>query len=196
VNPLKTVFIVNTGFIGTNRFVARELLFWVIKHRDIIMHLRVPTVTKPKHNHGIAMAELLVAVAVIGFLFISLFLGISFCFSVTKFERENLRATQIVLQRLEGVRLYNWNQLTNTTLNPTTFTARYFPGTATQPPSGLTYNGTMTLSPVTLNPPASYSGNMQKLTVTVTWQSGPTLRTRSVSTYVALYGVQNYIYSN
>ena len=161
------------------------------------MHLRVPTaVTRRKHNHGIAMAELLVAVAIIGFLFISLFLGISFCFSVTRFERENLRATQIVLQRMEGIRLYTWNQLTNTTLNPSTFTARYFPGTATQPASGLTYNGTVTVGSATLNPPATYSGNMKKVTVSVTWQSGPTTRTRSVSTYVALDGIQNYIYSN
>jgi Tfp pilus assembly protein PilE len=162
------------------------------------MRLWVPTMlsARRQRNHGIAMAELLVAVAIVGFLFIALFLGISFCFSVTEFERENLRATQIVLQRMEGIRLFNWTQLTNTALNPTNFTARYFPGSGSHPASGLTYNGTVTVAPVTLNPTATYSGNMKKVTVTVQWQSGSVSRNRSVSTYVAKDGVQNYIFSN
>jgi hypothetical protein len=178
--------------------MAGDLLFRLVKCLKSIMRLRVPIVGSNRvKQSGVALAEVLVAVAIIGFLFVTLFLGISFCFSVTKFERENLRATQIVLQRLEGIRLFNWNQLTNTALNPTTFTARYYPGSGTRPASGLTYSGTVAVTPVTLNPSATYSGNMKQVTVTVQWTSGNNLvRHRSVSTYVAKDGIQNYIYSN
>ncbi len=36
-------------------------------------------------------------------MFVSLYAGMSFGFGVTQFEREDLRATQILLERLEGV---------------------------------------------------------------------------------------------
>lgn len=179
--------------------MATEMLSEGVQRFEIIMRLRVPTAAslKRKRSYAFTLAEVMVAIGIIAFLFVSLFLGISYCFSVTQFERENLRATQIVLQRLEGIRLFNWQQLTNTTLNPTTFTARYFPGTQTQPASGLTYTGTVTVAAATLNPSATYSGNIKKVTVTVQWTSANHLtRTRSISTYSARDGIQNYIYSN
>jgi len=163
-----------------------------------VVHLTSPSkvIAKQKPAQAFTLVEVLVSVSIVAFLFTALFLGIAFCFSVTRFERENLRATQIVLERMEGIRLFNWDQLTNTVLNPTSFTARYFPGNGTLPASGLVYNGSVTVSPVTLNPPATYSANMKIVTVTVQWKSGNLTRSRSVSTYVARDGVQNYIYSN
>jgi prepilin-type N-terminal cleavage/methylation domain-containing protein len=152
---------------------------------------------KRKRNCAFTLAEVTVAVAILGFLFAALFVGISFCFSLTKFERENLRATQIVLQRTEGIRLFNWNQLTNTALNPPTFTARFFPGVGSVPASGLTYSGTVAVAAVTLNPTATYSSNMQKITVTVKWTSDNNhQRTCSVTTYAARDGIQNYVWNN
>src|SRR6266508_4273052 len=56
-----------------------------------------------------AIAEVLVSVALMAIVFVSLYLGMSSGFAVTKLSRENLRATQIMLERLEGIRLYNWN---------------------------------------------------------------------------------------
>jgi type II secretory pathway pseudopilin PulG len=152
---------------------------------------------KRKRNCAFTLAEVTVAVAVLGFLFVALFVGISFCFSLTKFERENLRATQIVLQRTEGMRIFNWTQLTNAVLNPPTFTARFFPGVGCVPASGLMYSGTVVVAPVTLNPTATYSVNMKKITVALTWTSDNSrVRTSSVSTYAARDGIQNYIWNN
>jgi hypothetical protein len=142
------------------------------------------------------LVEVLVAVVIIGTLFVTLFLGISFCFSVTKFERENLRATQIILQRMEGIRLFNWNQLTDTNYNPTAFEERYFPGSGAVAANGIKYTGSVMIAPLILDPPASYSGNMKKITVTVQWASGNVVRSRSGVTYVARDGIQNYIYGN
>jgi prepilin-type N-terminal cleavage/methylation domain-containing protein len=138
------------------------------------------------------LAEVMIAVAIIGIVFVSLYRGIAFCFDKTKSERENLRATQVMLRRMEGIRLLSWDQLTNTTLNPLNFTETYLPGVAGV---GVTYTGRVTIVPnPVLDPPASYSDKMKKVTVTVTWSSGPILHTRTTSTYVARDGIQNYVY--
>ncbi|HLP78183.1 MAG TPA: prepilin-type N-terminal cleavage/methylation domain-containing protein [Candidatus Paceibacterota bacterium] len=145
---------------------------------------------------GFTLAEVLVSVAIVGVVFISLYLGICFSFSVTRSERESLRATQVILQRMEGIRLFNWNQVADTNLNPEVFYEQYLPASAGVTASGVTYTGRVEVVSATLDPPASYSASMRKVTVTVTWPSGNVLRSRSVSTYVAKDGVQNYIYSN
>ena len=71
------------------------------------------------------LAEVLIAVTIIAILFVSLYRGIAFCFDATRAERENLRATQVILRRMEGIRLFNWNQITNTALNPPIFYEEY-----------------------------------------------------------------------
>ena len=150
-------------------------------------------------RHGefaFTLVEVVVCVAIVGVVFVSLYAGIFFSFAVTRSERENLRATQVILQRMEGIRLFNWNQITDTNLNPSTFLEQYVPASAGVPASGVMYTGQVAVTSVTLDPPATYSANMKKFTVTVTWSSGNVLCTRSASTYVAKYGIQNYIYSN
>ena len=149
------------------------------------------------HERAFTLAEVLISAAVIGILFVTLFYGISFCFSATKFERENLRATQIMLQRMEGIRLFNWSQLQNTNYNPTLTQERYIPANGTNAASGVTYDVTVSVTPVALNPSPTYSGYMRKVTVTVKWVSGNNItRSRSASTFVAKDGIQNYIYAS
>jgi len=149
-----------------------------------------------RNQGAFTLAEVMIAVAVIGVMFVSLYVGISFGFSVTDFERQNLRATQIMLQRLEGIRLLNWNQLGNTDINPTTFYEQYYPLSGTNQASGITYTGAVEVVSATLDPIPTYSDKIKKITVTVTWQSGSVPRKRSVSTYSSQYGLQNYIYWN
>ena len=162
----------------------------------MIMQLGRILQQRPRRRmHAFTLAEVLVAVAIMAVSFVSLYLGISFAFSVTSLERENLRATQVMLQRMEGIRLFTWDQLTDTTLNPTNFQERYFPGSGTIPPSGLFFTGRVDVADITLDPAASYSSNMKKVTVTVEWTSGKVPRSRSASTYVAKNGIQNYIFN-
>src|ERR1051326_3054029 len=149
-----------------------------------------------RNQSAFTLAEVTIAVAVVAVLFVSLYLGISFGFSVTDFERQDLRATQIMLQRLESIRLLNWNQLTDVNYNPTTFYERYYPGSGTNIASGITYTGAVQVVSATLEPLPTYSSGMKKVTVSVSWQTGNVLRKRSVSTYSSQYGLQNYIYAN
>src|SRR5439155_14614816 len=69
-----------------------------------------------------AMIEVIMGVALTGFMFVSLYGGISSSFAVTQLARENLRGTQIMLERMEGIRLYNWDQLCYSNMIPATFT--------------------------------------------------------------------------
>lgn len=143
------------------------------------------------------LAEVLVATGVVAITFVSLYVGISFGFSVTRVERENLRATQIMLERMEGIRLFSWDQLLDTAKNPLTFTNYFYPPGLGTDDQGVTYYGTLTVrTNLTLSPPATYSTKMRKVTVRVQWMSGTIRHTRTMSTYVAKNGMQNYIYSH
>ena len=154
---------------------------------------------------GFTLVEVLVAAAIGAIIFLALYAGISNCFGMLTTSRANLRATQIMVSRMEGLRLEAWGdtnsvtQLFDPTYVPPTFTEYFYPlGLNGQSNNlGTVYHGTMTVTNVTLNPPASYSTNMAMVTVTVSWTDNiaghAVSHTRHMSTYVAKYGVQNYV---
>ncbi len=151
---------------------------------------------KPRAQ-AFTLAEVVVAVAVVGVSFVSLYMGMSGGFAITQSSRESLRSTQIMVERLEGLRLYNWSQLNTANVIPTRFTNYYYPnGLYSGTNRGIQYNGTMTVTNAALSPSASYTDHMRQITVTVWWTSGSRTRTNSMKTYTAEYGVQNYVFSN
>src|SRR5947207_1235688 len=89
------------------------------------------------------LAEVVVAVALVAILFVSLYGGMTSGFAVTQSSRENLRATQIILQYMEGIRLYNWDQLTVSNWIPATFTDYYYPQAVPGESRGIPYIGSM-----------------------------------------------------
>src|SRR5437762_3196296 len=72
------------------------------------------------------LAEVMVAVLVVGIVVVSLFAGVSSGFALVKLAREDLRATQFMLQRMEAVRLYTWSQITNAAYFSTNTVAAYY----------------------------------------------------------------------
>ena len=131
------------------------------------------------------------AMAVVGICALALFSGFTSGFFNIRLARENLRATQIMLEKTETLRLYSWDQVTSNGFIPTNFTARYDPN-ASAGAQGLTYRGIMTLSPVTLD--TTYSNDMRMVTVQLDWHTGGIQRHRQFTTYIARNGLQNYIY--
>jgi hypothetical protein len=114
-----------------------------------------------------------------------------------------LRATQIALARMEGLRLYAWssNQLFSPTMLPNNFTDYYYPSNLGGVFGNNTvYTGSVTIANVVFNPTSSYSNNMQQIVIKVGWQDTFYGRTnshvRTFNTYVARYGLQNYIFVN
>ncbi|TAK99897.1 MAG: hypothetical protein EPO07_10450 [Verrucomicrobia bacterium] len=155
----------------------------------------------PGNSRAFTLAEVVVGVAVMSVAFVSLYLGMSGGFAITQTARENLRATQIIIERMEGLRLYNWNQLVHSNASngglPTNFTSYYYPnGLASGTNKGVRYDGTMRWGPASLSPSASYADKMRSITVTVTWTSGVRSRTNTMWSYVSQYGIQNYVFSN
>ncbi len=155
------------------------------------------------------LPEVLVSVAIIGVMFVSLYGGISSGFAVVSVSRENLRATQIMLEKMESMRLYSWSQINSNGFIPTTFSDQLFPATAasalatstssrtetsttSSSGSGVTYYGTLTMSVPDIA--ASYSNNMRLVVLTVNWTNGNIARTREMQTYVSANGLQPYVY--
>ena len=166
------------------------------------MRIRLSASRRPRLlQSAYTLIEVVIGVAIVGIAFVSLYAGMSGGFAVTQLSRENLRATQIILERMEGLRLYNWNQLcySNTVYPgylPTTFTNYYYPLASNGESKGIAYIGSMTVTNAELNPYATYGSNMRKVIVSVRWESGGVQRTRTMTTYQALNGMQNYVYSN
>jgi len=160
------------------------------------MGLEKRTKLSSRIESGYTIVEVVIAVAVLSVMFVALYAGIAFGFRVTRSERENLRATQIILERMEGIRLFRFDQLSDTNLNPLAFSQTYYPQASGNKSQGITYNGTVTIDTnITLDPPANYSSVMKKITVQLNWTSEGVPRSRSISTYASQNGIQNYIIS-
>jgi prepilin-type N-terminal cleavage/methylation domain-containing protein len=138
---------------------------------------------------GFTLPETLVAVAILGICFSSLFTAITMGVMLMRTAREGQRATQLEVEKFEEIRLYNWDQINSNGFIPSTFTASFDP---TSTNGGLVYNGTVSITnaPIT----GSYSNDLKLVTVQLTWNSGNTVITQSMASLVAHYGMQNYIY--
>jgi type II secretory pathway pseudopilin PulG len=137
--------------------------------------------------------EVMLGVAVMAVMFVSLYMGFTQGFAVIQLARENLRATQILQEKMETIRLYTWEQI-NPAISPgfvpPTFTAHFYPAGGTN--QGVVYNGTVTIGNAPLS--ESYAGDLKQVDVQVTWTSGNVQRSRTMQTLVSRYGLHNYIY--
>lgn len=111
-------------------------------------------------------------------------------FRIVAMTQENQRATQVLIEATEIVRLYSWDQLHTPGFVPTTFEEYYDPSNQ----SGVVYTGTITFSPAPEETPASYRDNLQLLTITLNWTTAGVDRERTLTTMIAKDGVQNYVY--
>src|ERR1051325_7697809 len=76
-------------------------------------------------SFGFTLVETMVATLVAGIMLTAHFLAFASGFAMVTVTREDLRASQIMLQRMEAVRIAGFNQLTDTTKFPTNTTEYY-----------------------------------------------------------------------
>lgn len=155
-----------------------------------------PAVRSSSFQSGFTLAEVMVAIGILGVSFISLYAGIAYGFTVTRASREDLRATQVMLEVVEGVRLCNWDQANTTNVIPTSFTRAYQPAVGNQPESGVVYRGAIRVGDVTFQPAPSYASRLRQVQVEVRWNSGGRERVRRMSTLVSMNGLQNYVFAH
>ena len=156
------------------------------------------------------LVEVLVATAVVGIFFVGLYTGISQSFGILANAREDLRANQILLDKMEEMRLYNWDQInsfgTSSSFVPTNFTEEYFPtgtnsasstfssgsGRTRESTDNFLYYGSINITNVAFT--NSYSTNLREVIVTLRWTNGIKAFEHTMSTLVSQYGIQRYIY--
>jgi type II secretory pathway pseudopilin PulG len=151
------------------------------------------SLTRRSRRHGLAafsLIEVSIGLGIVGTCVAALFSGFTSGFFTMRMARENLRATQILLQKTEAIRLQSWDQITNPTNIPTTFTALYDPNAPTN--QGVLYSGSILITNCPIS--SSYSNDMKMVVITINWKTGSIDRTRSYTTYVARDGLQSYIY--
>lgn len=140
------------------------------------------------------IVEVLLGCGVLVIMGISLYAGFTFGIQQVRSARENIRATQILEEKMELARLLNWNQVANLPgYIPTSFQEAYYSTSATNVPTGgVVYYGTVlvTNAPVT----ETYSNDLRMIQVTVKWTNFNLPHTRTTSTFVSQYGMQNYVY--
>ena len=67
------------------------------------------------------LPEVMMGILIMSIMFVTLYAGFTQGFGVVQASRENLRATQILQQYSEIIRLYTWDQLTNVNFLPHPF---------------------------------------------------------------------------
>ena len=142
---------------------------------------------------GFILIETIVATLLAGIMLPTLYAGLGAGFSLIQVTRENLRATQVIVERMESVRLVPYKTLS--AAYPTNVTEYYSPSGQTNG-SGTVYAVTYNCVPAPSSLPPAYRSNMMSVTVTASWKSGKVQRARSMQSYVARYGVQRYVSGN
>jgi type II secretory pathway pseudopilin PulG len=135
------------------------------------------------------ITEVLFAVALVGFVLTGVFTGISYAFAVLQTARENLRATQLLEEKMETIRLYSWEQINTPDFFPAAFEAS---ANALDEKGCALYRGTIAITDAPLT--ESYAANLRQVVIEIMWNSGGVQRHRKMTTYVSRYGLQNYVY--
>ena len=150
---------------------------------------------KSNGSQAFCLAETLVGMGMVGVVFTALYSGMTAGFFTLQSAREEVRATQIMQDKLEMVRLYSWDKITQPGFIPASSTISFTPITLASllggSSTGATYQCSLSISNAPLT--ESYSTNMRLVTVKLAWQTGNVPRQRSMTTLVTKNGLQNYI---
>src|SRR5690242_2435764 len=144
--------------------------------------------------------EVMAATAILGFVGASIYWGLAGGNVLIQSTREDLRATQIMLQKLEAIRLFTWSQVGDTNNYLTSnFIEYYDPSGVTNSSSGVKYRCYVSAAtPAVGDLPEGYRTNMVNITVTLYWTNysgaATLVRKREMQTRVARNGMQNYIW--
>ena len=130
-----------------------------------------------KASRGFTLVETMVAIFVSAIFLSAHYLAFAAGFSIVTVTREDLRASQIMLQRMETIRLCGYGDLTNAVKYPPSVTQYYDEKGQTNGNGGAAYTVThvaaSALNSTNVNYlPPSYRSNMTEVTVGVSWTSG------------------------
>ena len=137
--------------------------------------------------------EVLIAVLGVGIMTVTLYLAIGQGFAIIQVARENLRATQVLQEKMETMRVYNWDQITDGNFIPSTFTEPFY-AVDEHDNGGFDYTGQVLITNAAPVGSASYADTMRWVIVQVQWTSGGVVRRREMRTLVSEFGLHQYVY--
>ena len=143
------------------------------------------------------LVEAVLAVGLLGVALAAFFACLGSGLNILDTSRQDLRATQILAQKTEAVRLCTWSQLASL---PTSFKDYYYTSSLTNGTPGITYYGRISVGSATNCIPnsVSYQTNIDLVTINLVWTNylgtHAIVHNRSMQTLVAYYGLVNYIY--
>ena len=113
-----------------------------------------------------------------------------------QFGKEQNRATQIMAEKLDVIRMYRWDYLTGGSFVATNITDYYFPSGSlntqtNEGSSGTVYRGTVSILNAGLT--EAYNDQLRKVTVNLQWKSGGRTVNRQMTTFVSKHGLQLYV---
>jgi hypothetical protein len=128
----------------------------------------------------------MVGVLILGITVAALCGGFSMGFKTIKLSQEEVRANQILVQKVESVRVYDWSKITNNFV-PTNFLASFTTNGAVH---GVSYDGTLTITPFTGG--QTYDSTLRQVTASITWFSEGRTHTQAMTTLISQNGIQTY----
>ena len=162
---------------------------------------------RPNRNKGFTLVEAIFSLGVVGVLIICLYSAFSSGYSGVQFSREDARATQILVAKMDQMRLFSWDQISTNGV-PDEFAEHFNPEQdvaplqvgkkgkgkkkgKNQPP--LVYIGEIKIKDGPGD--VTYKDDIKEIEIELEWvsQNGMT-RKRKLTTYIARYGLQNYVY--
>jgi prepilin-type N-terminal cleavage/methylation domain-containing protein len=153
-----------------------------------------------RKGRAFTLVELVISVFVLAIMLVSLYAGFSSGFAFVRLSQDNLRATQILNEKLETIRTFNWMQVTNPAVFQRSFTNSYSSPSQTNNLGTLFY-GTVAIADPPAAIPADYRDNMLQVIVSVYWTnqvhndpSKAIARSRQIQTFISRFGLQDYFY--
>src|SRR6266404_2138616 len=124
-----------------------------------------------------SLAETVVGMAIVGILTVAIYSALTTGFNTVRLAREDQRATQILVQLMDQLRILSWSQLTNGTNVPSLTIQSFDPEKTvvvhgawnTNKLMNLGFMGTITLTDAPND--TTYSSQMKQVTVNVVWTS-------------------------
>jgi type II secretory pathway pseudopilin PulG len=151
-----------------------------------------PPPPRSRRAAAFTLVETVVATSITAVMVPAIYASLVAGFAMLQVTRENLRATQIIVQRMEAIRLSPYTLIQNPSSYPTNSTDYYCTNGKT---NGVAYTVGYNCQPGPASLPPSYRTNMVLVTVNASWTSGKVQRTRSMQTYVAKNGIQRFVSS-
>lgn len=154
------------------------------------MMLLTQTMKRARECRAAALIEAVLGIVVVSLVAGATLAGLNFGAMSLRLTRENTRASQILLEKVETLRLYTWDQVNSNGFMPGSFTALYDPQNSNNP--GILYRGTVSITTPGLD--SSYSNDLRLISVNLRWRTGELERQRTFTTLYSRYGMQDFIY--